>query len=141
MIDRRRYRISGMSVDQPVNNWLDAVHDDYRLGVGRSFATAIGARQGLSVRDLIGTLRRSKRSRVQIEFRWSTGTWSQLSMRPLAESEDEQRFVGSVTDVSELKRLERLHIESLEQRATEAENMRRLQEQAVDVSSHEVRGR
>lgn len=59
-------------------------------------------------------------------------------MHPLESSEDEQRFVGSVTDTSELKRLERMHIESLEQRATEAETMRRLQEQAVDVSSHEV---
>jgi signal transduction histidine kinase len=49
------------------------------------------------------------------------------------------RFIGSVVDVSELKRLELLQLEASEQRAAEALAMRQALELSVDVTSHELR--
>ena len=47
--------------------------------------------------------------------------------------------IGSLADTSYAKKLERQAIESAEARAAEAEQMRKLQELSIDVSSHELR--
>ena len=44
-----------------------------------------------------------------------------------------------VTDISHQKRIEALHIQTVEQRANDAEENRRQQELFIDMASHELR--
>lgn len=47
--------------------------------------------------------------------------------------------IGSLADTSYAKKLERQAIETAEAKAAEAEQLRKLQELSIDVSSHELR--
>lgn len=49
------------------------------------------------------------------------------------------RYIGSIVDVTELKRLEKFQLESAEARAADAQAMRKSLELSVDVTSHELR--
>ncbi|KAL8287510.1 hypothetical protein RQP46_003368 [Phenoliferia psychrophenolica] len=74
-----------------------------------------------------------------LQFRYKNGTWAQLELKHVTEFGPDVTLVGVVTDVTALKSLEILHIETVEQRAVDAETHRRHIEQFIDIASHEIR--
>lgn len=74
------------------------------------------------------------------EYRWLHGDHTQCDIRPQFDTDNNLTgWVGSLTNVEERRRLEILHLQAVEQRATDAEEMRRQQELFIDITSHEMR--
>lgn len=48
-------------------------------------------------------------------------------------------FVGAITDISRPKQIEALHIQTVDQRAADAEENRRQMDSFIDMASHELR--
>ncbi|KAI5479085.1 hypothetical protein MNV49_004083 [Pseudohyphozyma bogoriensis] len=123
----RFYEISGQPPDSDLSLWRDFVEAEDLAKVEAFWASAIKA--GTSSRSPLGRL----------EVRYKGGVWVQFELRGFRGVRDDGGFVGCITDLSAQKRLELLHIQTVEQRMADAEENRRLQEEFIDMTSHELR--
>jgi hypothetical protein len=119
----RFYEISGHAADKPLSEWRECVLPD-----------------DLHLVDAFWLHHLNSASEAQsnhMEFRWRGGNWSQLEVspipfvgetslmeraqiRPFHESGAKRGHVGAITDISQIKRVEALHMETVEQRAADA---------------------
>lgn len=60
-------------------------------------------------------------------------------MQPQIAPDGSLTFIGSLTDTSNIKKYERLHVQEVEQRANDAFRMKQIAELNVDLASHEIR--
>ncbi|KZP05911.1 hypothetical protein FIBSPDRAFT_842673 [Athelia psychrophila] len=117
------YDISGHPRDSPLDEWPNSIHPE-----DRDTAMAI-----------FNNLDKHPES-TTFEFRWLHGEHTQCDIRPQFDSDGNlTSWVGSLTNIEERRRLEILHLQAVEQRATDAEEMRRQQELFIDITSHEMR--
>lgn len=65
--------------------------------------------------------------------------YSQIDMQPQTAPDGSVTFIGALTDTSNIKKLERLHVQEVEQRANDAVKMKQIAELNVDLASHEIR--
>ncbi|KAK4047296.1 hypothetical protein OIV83_005474 [Microbotryomycetes sp. JL201] len=125
----RFYDISGINQDSDVSEWMDAVHDGDRERVEKVWTEAVRFNP-----------RQAKKDVTTMEFRWKPkDNWVLFEIRPFSEEGVQRGFVGSITDISQQKRVEALHIQEVERRAADAEENRRNTDQFLDMSSHELR--
>lgn len=117
------YDISGHPRDLPLDEWEKSIHpDDYET----MFAQWQEAQKNATP--------------LCFEFRWSHGYHTQWDVRPQFDADHRVTgWVGSLTNIEERRRLEILHLQAVEQRANDAEEMRRHQELFIDITSHEMR--
>lgn len=119
----RFYEISGHASDKPLSEWRECVLPE-----------------DLHLVDAFWLHHLNSASEAQsnhMEFRWRGGNWSQLEVgpfqsclrtslmkfgqiRPFHESGAKRGHVGAITDISQIKRVEALHMETVEQRAADA---------------------
>lgn len=117
------YDVSGHPRDRPLGDWTESVHPD----------------------DLERLLERWESTKATpaplcVEYRLRHGNHTQCDLRPQYDSDHKLTgWVGSLTNIEERKRLELLHLQAVEQRAKDAEEMRRHQELFIDITSHEMR--
>ncbi|KAI5477386.1 hypothetical protein MNV49_006453 [Pseudohyphozyma bogoriensis] len=123
----RFYEISGQPPESDLSMWRDFVEAEDLPKVEAFWASAIDV--GTSPTSSLGRL----------ELRYKGGVWVQFELRGFRGVHDEAGFVGCITDLSVQKRLELLHIQTVEQRMADAEKSRRLQEEFIDMTSHELR--
>ncbi|KAF7977245.1 hypothetical protein HWV62_4357 [Athelia sp. TMB] len=117
------HTISGHSPDRPLDEWMDSIHPDDRETSLQTWKNAITNALPLCV-----------------EFRWLHGDRTQCDVRPQFDiNHNLTGWVGSLTNIEERRRLEILHLQAVEQRARDAEEMRRQQELFIDITSHEMR--
>lgn len=117
------HTISGHSHNRPLDEWMDSIHTDDRETSLRTWNNAIKNALPLCV-----------------EFRWLHGDRTQCDVRPQFDANHRLTgWVGSLTNIEERRRLEVLHLQAVEQRARDAEEMRRQQELFIDITSHEMR--
>lgn len=115
--------ISGHSQDLPLDDWPKSVHPDDRVDLIAKFHHILQEPQPLTA-----------------VFRWLHGDHTQCDIRPQYDADyNLTGWVGSLTNIQERHRLETLHLHAVEQRATDAEEMRRQQELFIDITSHEMR--
>lgn len=117
------YDISGHPRDLPLDEWPNSVHPEDRdtaMSIFNNLAKHPGS--------------------TTFEFRWLHGEHTQMDISPQFDSDHNLTgWVGSLTNIEERRRLEILHLQAVEQRATDAEEMRRHQELFIDITSHEMR--
>lgn len=117
------HTISGHPSDRPLDDWVNSIHPDGRESSLQTWNNAI--RNALP---------------LCVEFRWLHGDRTQCDVRPQFDADHRLTgWVGSLTNIEERRRLEILHLQAVEQRATDAEEMRRQQELFIDITSHEMR--
>ena len=117
------YEISGHPRDHHFDDWENSVHPEDLEALQRAWRHAFD--NGLS---------------LTTEFRWRHGDHTQYDIRPQFDSDNNVTgWVGSLTNIEERLRLETLHVQAVEQRAKDAEEMRRHQELFIDITSHEMR--
>ncbi|KAK4703656.1 hypothetical protein P7C70_g2556, partial [Phenoliferia sp. Uapishka_3] len=139
----RWYEITGHLPSRPLSLWTEAVLPEDLPRLLHEFKEALEDRP-------TGTL----------QFRLQNKRWVQLGTcilnfqdllsidlmnciylletRQTKEPGMEVRLVCAITDISAQKKLELLHIETVEQRALDAEKHRKHIEQFIDIASHEV---
>ncbi|SGY14975.1 BQ5605_C013g07190 [Microbotryum silenes-dioicae] len=126
----RWYEISGFPQDKPLAQWRDCVHPDDLPALEKIWDETI----------VLKPKHMTKRELVSHEFRFKDReNWVLWEMRSFSESGLRRGFVGSITDITASKRLEKLHLRAVEQRAADAEENRRNTELFLDLSSHELR--
>ncbi|GAA5905350.1 uncharacterized protein JCM6883_006368 [Sporobolomyces salmoneus] len=76
---------------------------------------------------------------VDRQFRFKSGKWAQLELRQSTEVGLPAGWVGALTDITQQKRIEELHIRNVEERMRDVEENRRQMEDFLDFSSHENR--
>lgn len=117
------YEISGHPRDRPFDEWENSVHPEDLEALQKTWRHAFD--NGLS---------------MTTEFRWRHGDHTQYDLRPQFDSDNNVTgWVGSLTNIEERLRLETLHVQAVEQRAKDAEEMRIHQELFIDITSHEMR--
>ncbi|KAM0790952.1 hypothetical protein ACM66B_004257 [Microbotryomycetes sp. NB124-2] len=125
----RFYDISGIDQDSDVSQWIESVHEKDRAHVEQVWTSAVKFNP-----------RQAKKDVTTMEFRWTPKeNWVLFEIRPFSEEGVQRGFVGSITDISQQKRVEALHIQEVERRAADAEENRRNTDQFLDMSSHELR--
>ncbi|KAL8292793.1 hypothetical protein RQP46_001405 [Phenoliferia psychrophenolica] len=118
----RWHEISGHPPDRPLSEWMEAVvPEDLHL-----------------IYNLHADVQASG-SAASIQYRYRNGRWAQLEFRKVDAFGPSVAFLGTVTDLTNQKRLEALHLETVEQRAADADTHRRQIEAFIDVTSHELR--
>ncbi|SCV70301.1 BQ2448_1695 [Microbotryum intermedium] len=126
----RWYEISGFPLDKPLAEWRECVHPEDLPALEKIWNEAIAFKPKHMTR----------RELVSHEFRFKEReNWVLWEMRSFSESGLRRGFVGSITDITASKRLEKLHLRAVEQRASDAEENRRNTELFLDLSSHELR--
>lgn len=117
------HAISGHPVDQPIERWVDSIHPDDRKSSLERWDRAIQHGTPLCT-----------------EFRWLHGNRTQCDLRPQFDTEHHLTgWVGSLTNIEERRRLESMHLEAVEKRAKDSEEMRHHHELFIDITSHEMR--
>lgn len=117
------HTISGHPQDRPLDDWVNSIHPDEREASLQIWNNAIQNALPLCV-----------------ELRWLHGDRTQCDVRPQFDVDRRLTgWVGSLTNIEERRRLEVLHLQAVEQRATDAEEMRQHQELFIDITSHEMR--
>lgn len=122
------YEITGYPAATPITNWGDYIADEHREHIGKLW--------GKYVADV-------QQETVQGEFQWKTGRWvSCLCMRLKPISGVRPGIIGCIMDITDRKLSEELQqqrVVEAETRRAEAEEAKRLQEELIDITSHEIR--
>ncbi|KAM0750815.1 hypothetical protein T439DRAFT_356557 [Meredithblackwellia eburnea MCA 4105] len=116
------HEITGHPIDRPLSNWEESVDPEDLPML-------------LVLRDEI----KAGRERGSIQFRYKVGTWVQLEFRAVSEFGPSVAYIGTVTDITEQKKLEQMHLRAVENRAADADAHRRQIENFIDITSHELR--
>ncbi|GAA93650.1 uncharacterized protein L969DRAFT_53668 [Mixia osmundae IAM 14324] len=117
------YDISGHPPDRHLDEWPLSIHPEDRPELLAAWAEAVA--------NQVPCMR---------EFRWLHGGHTLCDVRPQFDRSGVlTSWVGSLTNIEERRRLEILHLRAVEQRAEDAEEMRRQQELFIDITSHEMR--
>ncbi|KAM0750434.1 hypothetical protein T439DRAFT_381120 [Meredithblackwellia eburnea MCA 4105] len=122
MVNPRWHEISSHPIDRPYERWAEVVEPD-----------------DLPMLVALGDEIKSGRNSGQIQYRYLNGTWVQLEFKRVHEFGPGVAYLGAITDISQQKKLELLHLETLEQRAADAEQHRKQIEGFVDMTSSELR--
>ncbi|KAM0756019.1 hypothetical protein T439DRAFT_320710 [Meredithblackwellia eburnea MCA 4105] len=126
----RFWEISGLPPDSSLLEWQLGVMKEDQESVGKTWTETINRGTTAVPESVVPTM----------EFRFARNSnWVQLEVRSFNESRARRGFVGSITDITHQKKVEALHIEAVEQRARDAEETRRQQENYIDTISHELR--
>ncbi|KAM0747651.1 hypothetical protein T439DRAFT_93583 [Meredithblackwellia eburnea MCA 4105] len=121
----RWYEIASHALDKPLAEWRDTVLPEDLSKVDALWASVLS-----SPLDKVAD---------HLELRFKDGTSVQYELRAFYDVRSQDGFVGCITDITSQKRIEALHIHAMEQRANDAEENRRQQEQYIDLASHELR--
>ncbi|GAA5982210.1 hypothetical protein JCM5350_007698 [Sporobolomyces pararoseus] len=119
------FAISGHNPDSPLSEWKNDFVPEDRPRLDRLWQSVVIEGQSVDVPDR--------------QFRFKTGKWAQLEIRASAEVGLPAGWVGALTDITQQKKIEELHIRNVEERMRDVEENRRQMEDFLDFSSHENR--
>ncbi|GAA5932140.1 uncharacterized protein JCM15063_001133 [Sporobolomyces koalae] len=119
------FDISGHNPDAPLSAWKEDVVAEHLPKLDRLWKSVVEDGQAVDVPDR--------------QFLFKSGKWAQLEIRASTEVGLPAGWVGALTDITQQKKIEELHIRTVEERMREVEENRRQMEDFLDFSSHENR--
>ncbi|WVF67533.1 hypothetical protein IAT40_002289 [Kwoniella sp. CBS 6097] len=123
------HEMSGYPVDQPVDRWIDYIHEDHQASLNEFWDQMVEG-----VEDVI--------SRAH-DYQFTNGRWAQLkAIRLDRVAPGMKGILGCVVDITERKineESQRVRMIEADQRRSDAEEAKRQQELLIDITSHEIR--
>lgn len=115
-------------------SWADHIlPEDHDRANGRM---AVCLMQGLEISDTLRLRRDWKPPGSELDPRFTIEPfWAMYSASPFSNADGSTSLIGSITDISHLKWAEKLQIRNAEA----AQRKRRIQEEFIDITSHEMR--
>ncbi|KAK4703630.1 hypothetical protein P7C70_g2585, partial [Phenoliferia sp. Uapishka_3] len=111
-------------MERPLSEWMLAVHPEFLSALQNLEADIHGGRVSASLQIL-----------------YQNGYWAQLELRKVDAFGPSVAYLGTITDITAQKKIEALHLETVEAKAADADTHRRQIEAFIDITSHELRNR